>query len=270
MDYREIAPIPQLTRVVDRLWTLEGDALPSGAPAEPVLPDGRPELILHFGDPFERVEADGSSARQATILYAGQVTSPLLLRPTGRIAVLGIRFHPFGAAALFDHPQHELAGATLGLDHISVALRRALERVRDSACLAGAAQLVQQVLLGRCDPAAIDPRVRFAVHAIDRSAGRISIERMARAAGLTRRHLERRFLDSVGVTPKRLARVARFQRALQLLQGNGAVRSGAETAAACGYADQSHFIREFRQFAGCSPSEHLLRQGELTGFFIDT
>ena len=269
MDYREFAPIPPLASVVERIWTLEGRATAAGAPAEPVLPDGRPELILHFGDPFDRIEPDGSGERQASVLYAGQVTSPLVLRPTGRVAVLGVRFHPYGAAAVLGHPQHELAGLTLGIDAVSSPLRRALERVQDCGGLARAAELVQHVLLRCCNPAAIDPRVRFAVGAIDRSFGMVSIDRVARAAGVTRRHLERRFLDSVGVTPKRLARVARFQRALRLLQREGSVGSGAETAAACGYADQSHFIRDFRQFAGCSPAQHLLHQGELTGFFIE-
>ena len=86
---------------------------------------------------------------------------------------------------------------------------------------------------------------------------------------MTRRHLERQFLTTVGVTPKRLARLARFQNVLAMLQDSNTRRPGAETAAACGYADQSHFIRDFRQFAGMSPSAHLLRQGELTGFFIE-
>jgi AraC-like DNA-binding protein len=45
-------------------------------------------------------------------------------------------------------------------------------------------------------------------------------------------------------------------------------RRGTETAAGCGYSDQSHFIREFNELAGCSPSEHLLQRGLLTGLFI--
>jgi AraC-like DNA-binding protein len=70
------------------------------------------------------------------------------------------------------------------------------------------------------------------------------------------------------LAPKRLARIARFQHALRCLDGAGSPRAGTDTAAACGYADQSHFIRDFRRLAGCSPGEHLLRLGELTRFFI--
>jgi AraC-like DNA-binding protein len=268
MQYREFAPIPQLARAVDRVWVLEGEA-PAGASAEPILPDGRPELILHFGNPFERLNA-GRTTRQAQVLFAGQVTSPLLLRPTGRVAVVGVRFHPDGAAAVVAQPQHELAGLTLAVDVIAAPLRRALLAVEDSAGdLTRAAAMVQNVLARWLQPARIDPRVRCAVRIIEQSRGRTSVDHLAVAAGITRRHLERRFLDSVGVTPKRLARVTRFQHALQTLQSGGQRGRGAATAAACGYADQSHFIRDFRQFAGCSPAEHLLRDGVLTGFFIE-
>lgn len=269
MQYREIAPVPELADVVDCLWTLEGHASGHGEP-EPVLPDGRPELVLHFGDPFERLESGGVAERQPSLIYAGQLTRQLLLRPTGRIAVLGVRFLPHGAVGILTVPQHELAGLTIALDAVSPRLRRALVAVRDSAAdLAQAAALVQDVLLQWVDRSRVDPRVGFAVAAIGRTRGRISIDRVADATGLTCRHLERRFLATVGVTPKRLARIARFQHALQMLARADSRRRGTDTAAACGYADQSHFIRDFRQLAGCAPGEHLLTQGELTGFFIE-
>ena len=84
---------------------------------------------------------------------------------------------------------------------------------------------------------------------------------------MTPRHLERRFNDKVGVSPKRLARITRFQRALRLFERLDSPQRGTHTAAACGYADQAHFIRDFWEFAGCAPGAHLLRRAELNGFF---
>lgn len=267
VQYREFAPLPELAGFVNCIWTLEGRTSGNGEP-EPVLPDGRPELILHFGDPFKRLEWDGACERQPSLLFAGQLTRQLLLRPTGNIVVLGVRFHPHGAAGILAIPQHELAGVPIGLDAISMPLAQALRSAQESAAdLAEAAALVQHLLLRRIDRSRIDPRVRFAVDAIGRTRGRLSIDGLADAAGVTCRHLERRFLSAVGVTPKRLARIARFQHAVRML-GRESPRRGTETAAACGYADQSHFIRDFRRIAGCSPGEHLLRRGQLTGFFI--
>jgi AraC-like DNA-binding protein len=270
MHYRELPPISALASAIDCLWLLEGDDTDiSVQEPQPILPDGRPEMILHFGDRFERVAATGPEI-QSRMIYAGQVTSPLLLRPTGRVAVLGVRFLPHGASALLGVPQHELAGLTLGIDLLSPRLQHDLVRVQDGAIdLRAAAAAVQRVLQRWLRPERIDPRVRFAVDRIDRGRGMVGMDTLARAAGMSRRHLERQFLATVGITPKRFARIIRFQHAVRSLQSSDDRRAGAETAAACGYADQSHFIRDFREFAGCPPSEHLLRNGELTGFFLE-
>ena len=72
----------------------------------------------------------------------------------------------------------------------------------------------------------------------------------------------------VGLSPKRLARIARFQRALRVLEDPSIEsRRGAITAADCGYADQAHFVRDFRDLAGCPPGAHLLQRGLMTEFF---
>lgn len=235
---------------------------------EPILPDGRPELILHLGDPFERCDTRGGG-RQASVIFAGQVTAPLVLRPTGRVAVVGVRFHPHGAAACLAAPLNELSGLTLDVGDIAPPLGRELTAVQESGDVLRAVADVQQVLARWIDRARLDARLGFVVGAIDRTRGRASIDAVARAAGVTRRHLERRFLTDVGITPKRLARIARFQHALRILRRQPPAGAGAQTAATCGYADQAHFIRDFRELAGCPPGEHLLRQGQLTGFFID-
>ena len=271
MQYAEHAPIAELEPFVELVWTLSGDAATLGADTQPILPDGRPELILHFGDAFERVYADGRIERQPTIIFAGQLTSQLLLRPTGVIGVLGVRFHPYGAAALFKTPQDELAGLTIGVDALAKPLSDALSEVRaSSARLDDGVTRVQQELLRWVVPDDVDPRVRTAVQTIDREQGLVSIDDLAAGVSLTRRHLERKFLKTVGITPKRLARITRFQHALKILDGTDAASRGTRTAATCGYADQAHFIRDFRDLAGCPPGEHWLRQFELTGFFYDS
>jgi AraC-like DNA-binding protein len=269
MDYREYAPIPALRRFVDRVWTLAGAAGQGSDAVQPILPDGRPELIVHFGAPFERVSGAGDVVRQARVLIAGQLTEQLLLRPTGTVSVLGVRFHPFGAAAFLPLPQHHLTGLTIAVDAVRSRLAVGLARVCDhTGDVHAAVPLVQAALLACLDATAPDDRIQHAVGVIVGRGGAVSIDEVASGVALSRRHLERRFLAAVGIAPKRLARIARFQRALRALDAGAARATGATTAAACGYADQSHFIREFRALAGCSPSEHLVRQGELTGFFV--
>jgi AraC-like DNA-binding protein len=270
VQYEEHRPLPALAPFIERVWTLAGHASMLRGALQPVLPDGRPELILHLGDRFDRIPSDGPPERQDDLIFAGQMTAQLVLRPTGAIKVLGIRFEPFGASALFRVPQHELAGLTPDLAAISAPLARELRRVQETAAsLAMASVAAQQALLPFLSQAKPDPRIRHAVSEITRRRGVVSIDRIATATGLTRRHLERQFRQQVGVSPKRLARISRFQYALQLLEDSDSAQRGTLTAAACGYADQAHFIRDFRELAGCPPTAHLLQQAELTRFFID-
>jgi AraC-like DNA-binding protein len=153
----------------------------------------------------------------------------------------------------FPISQDELAGTTPAVEDLSTHAAQKLESVFGGAPdLAEAAVLAQEALGALIDNCRLDVRLADAVREIERSHGLVSIDRVAEHVGMTRRHMERQFRQVVGMTPKRLARIARFQRAVRFLEGDGDTgrQGGAVTAAACGYADQAHFIRDFRDLAG--------------------
>jgi AraC-like DNA-binding protein len=269
MRYREYAALPALASIVRCVWTLEGHARDLGD-VQPVLPDGCPEIILHLGDAFERIHRDGGREHQPLTIFAGQLLGPLDLRATGRVAVVGIRLRPDGAAALLREPQQNLVGLTLGLDVLSPSLGHLLDEVRgDARKPDDVAQIVQPALARHVEAGSIDRQVHEAVEAIQHARGLIAVDALAARVGLTPRHLERRFNHIVGISPKRLARVTRFQRALRMFEQLDSPQRGTRTAVTCGYADQAHFVRDFSEFAGCAPGAHLLRRAELSGFFVD-
>jgi AraC-like DNA-binding protein len=272
VEYREYEPRGALASVARCIWTLQGDASELGdEPVQRILADGRPELVMHFGDAFERMRADGTADRQAPVLFAGQITSHLLLRPTGRIATIGVRFHAHGAAALFRCPQHELADVTVDVGAVSRPLARSLSRVRESAAsLNDARHAVEEGIGGHVDLSRLKPHVEAAVGMIRRHRGSLPIERVASRLGVTRRHLERQFNDTVGIPPKRLARIVRLQHALSVLERADVKSPGAHTASTCGYADQAHFVRECQQLCGCAPGAHVMQVAQLTGFFRES
>jgi hypothetical protein len=114
--FQQQAPVPGLQSIVECIWTVETAPGERAVEIEPVLPDGCPELIVHFGAPFERISGDGGHERQAAILFAGQLTGQLTLRPTGPFATLGVRFRPAGAAAILQMPQPPLLGTTFAVE----------------------------------------------------------------------------------------------------------------------------------------------------------
>jgi AraC-like DNA-binding protein len=100
--------------------------------------------------------------------------------------------------------------------------------------------------------------VAWAYGQIVASGGLVAIADLARELGLSRKRLGQRFREQVGMTPKPLARLVRFDRVMHLLR-SGRKTCWTDVALDCGYSDQSHFNREFRAFSGGTPGEYLVR-----------
>lgn len=269
LEYREFRPSPPLSRWVECYWTLAGEVSGGGEP-DRVLPDGRTELIWNLADPFCRQQPGGRRRRQGSALLVGQVTGPFFLAPEGRVSLIAARFR---AAALGSFLRgmaaSELTDRDLPVDEV---LGRRLSDVADAVATALTPEARVTALeaslaadLARATP--LDPQVAAAVDLIVASHGRIRIDTLARLTALSGRQLERRFRSAVGIGPKRLARITRFQRLMSRIHQGGAVAWGG-LAVSCGYYDQAHLIRDFRQFTGQAPSEFLGTEHRLAEVFL--
>jgi AraC-like DNA-binding protein len=83
-------------------------------------------------------------------------------------------------------------------------------------------------------------------------AGRVTVDGMARAAGVSRQHLSREFRERIGIGPKLYSRLARFQSVPAHASARATI-DRARVALDMGFADQSHMIAECRQFSGHTP-----------------
>ena len=147
------------------------------------------------------------------------------------------------------------------------ALAELARRVEDTAdprlCIA----LIEQFLLSRLVTAA-DYRMKqlsTVVNLIDRCP-QLDVPALADTACLSSKQLTRVFADYVGASPKDFLRIVRVQRALSLFQRQPA-SSFAQVAYACGFADQSHMIKEFRQFTGYTPAQYLAACAPVSDYF---
>lgn len=254
MRYREYQPAPLLSKHVECVWTLEGAGRRESATPERILPDGCFELILNFGAPFREHKEAGRSELQPSRFVVGQMTRPALISPTGPVQLLGIRFAPGGALPFFPIPPGELTNRIAPLEDVAVALDRELSaHVYESRELAETIRIVESLLIRRMN--AKEERgasLRKAISEIVRSGGQTSVDRLAKDLGVSGRQLERRFMGEVGLGPKLLCRILRFQQVFRAVER--ADKNWARVAADCGYHDQAHLIRDFRQFAGQTPS----------------
>lgn len=267
MRYHERRPVQALAPFVECFWFAEGDG--RNAPVETIVPDGCPELIVQIGDPFRQWSAGGAE-RQPKAFLVGEMTRALRVQPDGRVATMGIRFRPAGLRGFLRTPLHELTDRATPIDALwGRAAARFEEAVGEARDDAARVRLAEAFLLGCLDKGASrDAAVEAAVGRILGERGQVRLAALGVAAGLSERQLERRFRTAVGVGPKALSRLVRFQDVLRRL-GGGEGQPLVQVALDCGYFDQSHLVNDFRQLAGVAPTRYLGVESDLARRFAD-
>jgi AraC-like DNA-binding protein len=226
------------------------------------LPSDRVVVIVNLGEPI-RVSAPGHSgwSTQGEGFVAGLHDTYALTETGGSQAGVQVDLTPVGAHLLFGLPMHELSQRVVTLEELfgrgGALLREALA---EAAGWAERFVVVDEFLLARLDVARSPvPSVTRALGRLRESGGTVPVGAIAAEIGCSPRHLITRFREQVGVTPKLLARILRFERVVSLVDSRTEM-SWAEIAQVCGYYDQAHLIRDFNQFAGCPPGEFARRR----------
>ena len=263
MEYCERRPKPPLSSFVECFWTLESET-PSTQP-ERILPDGCVELILNFGARFSQHDDDKPRLQPRSFLV-GQMTGPILISPTGAVQLLGIRFHPGGTLPFLRVPLHEITDSLVELGSLSSKLERELlSATSQSPLLTEKVSAVEACLTNQLLNTTENSWLMLLAARIVETGGLVSVDRLASDAGISSRQLERRFLREVGLGPKLLGRIIRFQQVFRAVeQCNSA---WAEIAIECGYYDQAHLIRDFNQFARQTPGVLFSNQSAFTEWF---
>jgi AraC-like DNA-binding protein len=200
----------------------------------------------------------------------GTMTRPLAVHRGPTMDLLGIRFRPGGIGAFLHRlPADELTDDVVSLTDVWGAdANQLFTRLQETPATADRVALLDAALLDRIGTASGDAVARDVAALVERAEGRIRVEDLARAAGLGRRQLERRFLAAVGIAPKVACRVVRFQAALRRIRDEP-TRSLAAIALAAGYHDQAHLTRDFVALAGTPPGAwRLARAGGSHDAFV--
>ncbi len=240
--YEEHEPPPSLRPFVRTIWTY---AAPAAAPTvQRIAPDGCPELVVDIGAPYEEQGEDGRFRLQPRALFAGQMTRPLALRPTGPVELVAVRFEPDGARSWLGRPLVEATDRRLDM----------MNRMADLALPAGDPAAQVDIIARRLERErsasgwTLDPDVRAEIEATGRD------EPSPARTPREHRALQRRFRDRVGVPPRILRSVLRFRRVFDHAAGPDAV-GWLEAGLEAGYFDQPQLARDFRRFLGCTATE---------------
>ena len=260
MIYRELETHADLAPYVQLVWMMESEHEDDYAPKSLIVPDGIVEIVFHYGDPWITTVAGGKSMVQPRSFAISQMRKYIEIESNGRTGFVSVRFYPWGAYHFFDLPVHSflddtVSTATLWPMHYEDLMEQLHTATGGAGGAGGAdfARVVQEFLLDRLKEHRKDDRaLDEAVKLIRAAGGQLSIEEVGERVGLSRKQLERKFVSTVGTTPKTFARISRF---LNICHHVDRYRGKTLTQLAyeCGYFDQAHFIREFNAFTGFTP-----------------
>ena len=187
---------------------------------------------------------------------AGITDGPVVVGHGGSARCLQVDLTPLGARRLLGMPMSELANRTVPIDDVLGRFGSELvQRVGEAPNWAARFDLIDAVIRARlADTEPVDAGVAWSMRRITESNGAATISDLAAELGWSHRRLIARYRDAVGLPPKLVSRIVRFER-LAALAASEPVIDWAGAALACGFFDQAHLAREVRELAGITPTE---------------
>lgn len=231
-----------------------------GHARERVLPDGCMEMVINLKEDripdYDPRDPNRFETRQGVVL-CGPHSEFMVIDAESQARVMGVHFQPGGAWPFLGMPARELINQTLSLEDLwGVMAAELRHRLVDARSHAARFRVLESALKAHLRVSAKrHPAVAWTLAEIERASGPRTLADITHEIGLSSRRFIELFSREVGLTPKRYDRVRRFQRVVQTIHGSAEIH-WADLAVSCGYFDQAHFIHDFRDFCGMTPSAY--------------
>lgn len=257
MKYTQIQPAKQLQPYIRCYGILENDRIPNKTTTFKIIADGHPGFIFQE-DTTSFLDKD--SNRLPQLFLHGITTNHSRKTSQGNYRNIGVYLQPNAVKSIFGIDANELTDQFIDVNAIiknSLAEQLLCENSIERRIAIISDFIYQQIAKNKHQENA---KTTYAIAKIN-TESTSELNRIQSELNLSERTLERIFKTDVGISPKLFFRICRFQAALDDIRKRTAATL-TEIAYQHSYADQSHFIREFKEFAGTIPKQFLLRANE--------
>lgn len=263
--FRIHIPASPLSDYIECLWYINDTVTYQ---RERILPTGNIEIMLNFGAAFRvydhDVDTKFSVNHEAWI--AGIQTDYIINEPVAETHMMGIRLKPYGLPLLMNVPAHEFHNQIVDVDLI---WGRQVHELREQLYMLP----TPEEKFDHLECALLDyirdyheklELVEYAVCTLQQQIDKLSIRDLCQTLGVSNKHLIQLFKSCVGISPKALSNVFRFQTVLNNIDPAANI-DWLTLALQAGYYDQSHFNKEFISFTGMSPTQYIAYRRQVFG-----
>ena len=254
VNIREYNPSVELSPFIELFWTGEFNINSSDLLEQRVIPNGYVELIVHLSDNHCELLSSATFNSSPDFTLIGMYTKPYNVHFKEKVNVFGIRFKPEGLTQIFGIPAAEFQEGYVDIESLSLRnFREFCNRLRELNNVKNMIEESEKYFSKQIDRSRINLYyLNCAAEIIRRKEGLITIDELASKVFIGKRQLEREFKQKMGISPKQYMRLARLNKVNRLIE-DGKRIDLSELSYICGYADQSHFIRDFKHFTGEAP-----------------
>jgi AraC-like DNA-binding protein len=267
MNYQTFTPSEVLRPFVKYFWVLQNNGIDNTPKTFGAIVDGSPGVIMVQSE--KEAFCDEQNKKLPDIFLYGQTTKPVSFTSSGKLNVVGICFQPHALKSVFGFDADELTGSCLDLKLVGSKTQNKLsDLILDTESLkdqVGALSfyLTEQI---RSNNRGVDETTKYAIAQIIQTGGNVPLKDLQQKLQLSERSLERKFKQTIGLSPKLFSRICRFQESLNQMRKTDYDKFS-DIAYGNNYADQSHFIRVFKEFTGFSPNEFKKQSNEVVENF---
>lgn len=247
---------PPLKGHIEKLWVFESQEQVPTADLRVIVPNGLVKMVIPFSNGLKATLAEQeiiTPTNEITIIGISDIPSVVVNQNDGPSGTIGIEFSPYGAYRFFNLSLNDISNQVLPLSDVLGKTAAVLqERITDISSVLEKVATVQRYLRDLFVQGPEDDIFEFCVRRIMSSKGKIQITTLEKQTGYSSRWLNMKFHQRIGISPKNLCSIIRFQQIYHgWAQTNFTSFDGADIYEY--YHDQAHFIKDFKRFTGYSP-----------------
>lgn len=263
MIFETHVPSAPLSDYVDNIVFYEG--FNEDYTKEKLLPDGSINVILDMQDTPKKWYDNNDFSKYKELkgcFISGQHKGFIHIEVAKNASMMVIRFKPGGAYPFLDFPVSRLNDSVEQLEEFWGPEVETLRKgVRAEKELSKKFCMAEEFLLLRMKvKKEKDAQLKAVLQVLQQEPFQVTTVALAAKAGISQKHLISLFDKYVGLTPKLLARIYRFQKVLLQIEETKKIE-WLQVACDCGYYDQAHFVKDFYHFSGINPSQYLTQKG---------